>query len=78
MAQPGRAGRQPVGPLTEVLRPFHSIPRKRNVAWGTNNKRALLYAHFRRACAGRDCGLEWVGRIDRTRGARGIIRWQNY
>jgi hypothetical protein len=49
-----------------------------NVTWlgGTNNNRALLC--FQRARAGRDCGLEWVGRIDRTRGARGTIRWQNY
>ena len=66
MAQPGRAGRQPVGPLTAVLRPFSSTPVNATWLGGTNNNGALLQAHFRRACAGRDCGLEWVGRIART------------
>jgi hypothetical protein len=32
LAQPGRGGRQPVGPLTDVLPPFCNILRKGDVA----------------------------------------------
>jgi hypothetical protein len=59
MAQPGRAGRQPVGPLTEVLRPFRNILRKLGMAWGTATIERCYTLTSRRACAGRDCGVEW-------------------
>ena len=57
-----------------------SVVSRVNVTWlGAQRTIERCYTlTSRRACAGRDCGVEWVGRIDRTRDAGGIIRWQNY